>query len=106
MAPSTCRNPSRAKPDITVPIGLDEARARESLRWPPVLDHAEIVRRLVEIRDFGPLDTGDFFAGVEAMSPARIGAAVIGALAWLQDHHTDNPLSHQLQILALNLKNL
>ena len=103
---------SRAEPDsladITVPIALMEGKEHESLRSPPHLDRSGIVSRLVEIREFDPSDAGGFFAGVEDMSTAQIGASVIGALTWLQD----NPVSahpfaiEQLQIVALNLKNL
>lgn len=85
---------------------MDASTERESLRRPPHLEHAEIVRRLIEIRDFGPLDTGAMLANVESTSPARIAAAVIVVLAWAQAKGGHEPLTHQLQILALNLKNL
>ncbi len=92
--------------DNTLPLGVDAGTERESLRRPPHLEHAEIVRRLIEIRDFGPLDTGAMLANVERTSPARIAAAVIVVLAWVQDRGGPDLLTHQLQILALNLKNL
>jgi hypothetical protein len=92
--------------EATVPIGLQDGRDRETLRRPPHLDRAEIVRRLAQIRDFGPLDTGTVFVNVEHMSSAQVGCSVIAALGWLQDHPGHESVSEQLQIVALNLKNL
>lgn len=106
MMPTNSPNPMRAQIHNILPLRTDTGIERESLRWPPHLEHAEIVRRLVEIRDFGPLDTGALLANVETRSPARIAAAVIVVLAWVQDRGGHEPLTHQLQILALNLKNL
>jgi hypothetical protein len=93
-------------PEITLPVGLLAGRDRESLRRPPHLDRAEIVRRLAQIRDFGPLDTGTVFVNVEHMSSAQVGCSVIAALGWLQDHPGHESVSEQLQIVAMNLKNL
>jgi serine kinase of HPr protein (carbohydrate metabolism regulator) len=92
--------------DITLPLGQDAASTRETLRRPPNLERAEILRRLVEIRDYGPLDMDAFFAKVETMSAAQIATAIIAALDWVQKDGGHEPLTHRLQILALNLKNL
>jgi hypothetical protein len=89
--------------EATVPIGLLDGRDRETLRRPPHLDRAEIVRRLAQIRDFGPLDTGTVFVNVERMSSAQVGCSVIAALDWLQDHPGNDSVCEQLQIVAVNL---
>ena len=99
------RDPTKSA-DITVPLALMAGRENETLRSPPRLDRAEIVRRLVEIREFDPARAGGFFKGVEKMSSARIGARVIAALNWMQDNPGHPFVSEQLQLIALNLKYL
>lgn len=100
------RGNPRDPADITVPLGLMAGRENESLRSPPRMDRADIVLRLVEIRDFDPARVGGFFKGIEKMSPARIGARVIAALNWMQDNPGHPFVSEQLQLVALNLKHL
>jgi len=95
-----------AASETTIPIGLQTSGRHESLRHPPELDRAEIVRRLAVMRDFGLWDTGTRFVNVERMSPAKVGVSVIAALDWLQDHQQYGPETQQLRILAVNLKNL
>lgn len=92
--------------DTTVPLALLRGREHESLRSPPHLDRAGIVRRLIEIRDFDPAGAGGYLRGVEGMSAARIGARVIAALNSLQENGGHAYVAEQLQIVALNLKNL
>ena len=92
--------------DVTVPQAMMVGREHETLRSPPQLDRHEIVRRLVEIREFDPAGAGGYFGGVERMSAARIGARVIAALNSLQEKSGHPFVSEQLQIVALNLKNL
>ncbi len=102
LDPGNPRDPA----DITVPLGLTAGRENESLRSPPRMDRADIVRRLVEIREFDPAKAGGFFKGIEKMSSARIGARVIAALNWMQDNPGHPFVSEQLQLVALNLKHL
>jgi hypothetical protein len=94
------------KNDITVPQAMMAGREHETLRSPPQLNRHEIVRRLVEIREFDPAGAGGYFGGVERMSAARIGARVIAALNSLQEKSGHPFVAEQLQIVALNLKNL
>jgi len=94
------------KADVTVPFALLAGRENETLRSPPQLNRAEILRRLVEIREFDPAGAGGYFRGVERMSAARIGARVIAALNSLHEKSGHPFVSEQLQIVALNLKNL
>ena len=82
----------------------------ETLRFPMNLDRAEIVKRLAKIRDSAQADglaeLAARFAGVETMSPGQIGAAVVGALSWLQDRPEQRAVAVQLEMVAVNLKNL
>jgi hypothetical protein len=95
-----------ASGETTIPVGLRSGNQQESLRQPPELDRDEIVRRLAVMRDFGLWDTGTWFADIERMSPAKVGVSVLAALDWMQDNHEYGPATEQLQILAVNLKNL
>ena len=84
--------------------------SNETLRFPINLDHAEIVRRLVKVRESAQSkaipDLVARFANVETMTPAQIGASVIGALSWLQDKPELRSIATQLEMVAVNLKNL
>lgn len=88
------------------------SRDDETLRWPPHLPHAEIVRRLVRLRQSARSEArelsalGEFFAGVEEMTSAQIAASVVAAMTWVQDNPHCPSAEEQLQILAMNLKNL
>ena len=46
------------------------------------------------------------FAGVERMTPAEIGSNVVAALTWLQDKPEHRAITTQLEMVAMNLKNL
>lgn len=92
--------------DTTVPSAMMDGRENESLRSPPRLGRAEIVRRLVELSEFDPAGAGGYFKGVARLSSARIGARVVAALNWVQENPTHPFVSEQLQLVALNLKNL
>ena len=92
--------------DITVPSAMMEGRENESLRSPPHMGRAEIVRRLAELSEFDPAGAGGYFKGVERLSSARIGARVVAALNWLQENPAHPFVSEQLHLVALNLKNL
>ena len=84
--------------------------SNETLRFPINLDHAEIVRRLVKVRESARAkalpDLVAYFDNVETMTPAQIGASVIGALTWLEDRADFRSLATQLEMVAVNLKNL
>jgi hypothetical protein len=86
------------------------AEENETLRWPGNLDRDGIVRMLVLIRESagtaGRAEFAQRFAGIEDSTPAQIGAAVIGALNWIEDNPEFQPYAKQLGIVAMNLKNL
>jgi hypothetical protein len=86
------------------------AKQDETLRWPTNLDRAGIERRVIEVREMarktGLAEIVGFFEGVEHMSPAQIGGNVVAALNWLQDKPQHRPLTMQLEMVAMNLKNL
>lgn len=106
MNDQPCSPEPAIQSDITVPLALMEGRENESLRSPPHMGRAEIIRRLQELREFDPKGAGGYFGGVERLSGARIGARVIAALTWLQENNGHPFVSEQLQLVALNLKNL
>ena len=82
----------------------------ETLRWPTNLDHDAIVRRLVDVRKAA--EAGGFaalaeqLANVEGMTPAHLGACVISALNLVQEKPEHRALATQLEMVAMNLKNL
>ena len=82
----------------------------ETLRWPTNLDHDAIVRRLVEVRKAA--EAGGFaalatqLADVEGMTPAHLGACVIAAIGLVQEKPEHRALATQLEMIAMNLKNL
>ena len=82
----------------------------ETLRWPTNLDHAAIVRRLVELRKAteasGFAELAAHFANVEGMSSAQIGASVIAAMSVVQEKAEHRSIATQLEMIAMNLKNL
>ena len=82
----------------------------ETLRWPTNLDHPAIIARLAQVRESAKTAGLDEFAArfakVETMAKGQIGAAVVGALTWLQDKPQHRPITTQLEMVAMNLKNL
>ena len=82
----------------------------ETLRWPTNLDHKAIVLRLMVFRDSaqsrGLVDLASRFANVEGMAAAQIAANVVAAITWLQDKPEYRSLATQLEMVAMNLKNL
>ena len=82
----------------------------ETLRFPTNLDHAAIVARLVKVRAAaqaaGLPEFAARFEAVEQMAKGQIGAAVIGALGWLQETAEHRALARELEMVAMNLKNL
>jgi len=88
----------------------DEKAENETLRWPTNLDHAGIVRRLVHVRETaqaaGLAEIVSKFENVEGMPAPQIGARVVTAMALLQDKQQYRAIATQLEMVAMNLKNL
>lgn len=82
----------------------------ETLRWPTNLDRGGIERRLVQVRKSAQAAGLDhlaaLFSRVKRMSAARIGTNVVAALTWLQDKPEHRAITMQLEMVAMNLKNL
>ena len=78
----------------------------ETLRWPTNLDRAGIEQRLVPVRDAGIEELTRRFTGLEKMTPAQLGSAVVTALSWIQDKPQHRDIAMQLEMVAMNLKNL
>ena len=81
----------------------------ETIRWPTSLDRAAIEGRLVQVRNAARAESlAELVAlldGVETKPAAQLASAVIGALAWV-DGKGHEAIEKQLQMVALNLKNL
>ncbi|MEA3194301.1 MAG: hypothetical protein QOD26_2634 [Betaproteobacteria bacterium] len=78
----------------------------ETLRWPTNLDRAGIEKRLVQVRDAGVQELARFFSGLETMTAAQLGTAVVTAMTWIQDKPEHGAIATQLEMVAMNLKNL
>lgn len=80
----------------------------ETLRWPTNLDRAAIEDRLAKIRESVQSipELASHFPNLEGMTPAQIGSSVIAALNWLQDKPEHRAITTQLEMVAMNLKNL
>jgi hypothetical protein len=82
----------------------------ETLRWPTNLDRAGIEKRLVQVREAaeaGQLgELAALFAYLESMTSRQIGTHVVAALTWLQDRPEHRAITTQLEMVAMNLKNL
>ena len=98
--------------DATVPLRLLRQFEHESLRWPPRLHRDAIIERLVTIREFAPSyrngleEVSRLLEDVENLSPAQLGGRVLSILEWTSVNPGHEFLANQLQIVALNLKNL
>ena len=88
----------------------DEEGGNETLRWPTNLDHSGIVRRLIQVREsaraIGLPDIASRFDNVESMAAPQIGARVVAAMSWLQEKPEYRSIATQLEMVAMNLKNL
>ena len=88
----------------------DDPKADETLRWPINLDRAGIEGRLIEVREnarrFGMVEIVRLFENLGSTSDAQIGTNVVGALTLLQSKPGHRPLTMQLEMVAMNLKNL
>jgi hypothetical protein len=82
----------------------------ETLRWPTNLDRAAIEERLAHARESAQaagLSTVAFvLADVEKKRAAEIAKAVMNALSLLEGKSEHGALTRQLEMVALNLKNL
>jgi hypothetical protein len=82
----------------------------ETLRFPTNLDRAAINQRLVHAREVaekeGLAEVAKLLVDVEKHPPAQIAKAVFGALAWLENRPELRQFTLQLEMVALNLKNL
>ena len=86
------------------------ASENETLRWPTNLDRDGIESRLGQVRESarakGLTNLVALFEDLQNMAAAQIGAGVVTALTWLQDKPEHRALTTQLEMVALNLKNL
>ncbi len=84
--------------------------SEETLRWPTNLDRSAIEQRLIRARATaekqGWKEVAALLAGVETKSAAEIAKSVMAALEWLQRQPELRAFTLQLQMVALNLKNL
>jgi hypothetical protein len=84
--------------------------SEETIRWPTNLDRPAIEQRLIQARataeKHGWSEVVALLAGVETKSPAEIAKSVMAALDWLQRQPELRAFTLQLQMVALNLKNL
>ena len=82
----------------------------ETLRWPTHLDRAGIDKRLVQVREAAQKSNlsnlVELFEGVEVMPAARLAVNVIAALTWLEGKPEHRHMTTQLEMVAMNLKNL
>ena len=78
----------------------------ETLRWPTNLDRAGIEKRLVQVRDAGIPEMATRFTDLEKMTAAQLGSAVVSALSWIQGKPEHRNIAMQLEMVAMNLKNL
>lgn len=84
--------------------------SEETLRWPTNLDRRAIEQRLVQARATaekqGWTEIAILLSDVETKSAAEIAKSVMAALDWLQRQPEQRAFTLQLQMVALNLKNL
>ena len=86
------------------------AKHDETLRWPTNLNRAGIESRLVQVRDAaraaGLNEVADLLKDPSKMTGAQIGAAVVAALESVQEKNEHGAITTQLEMVAMNLKNL
>jgi hypothetical protein len=84
--------------------------SEETLRWPVNLDRAAIERRLAKARATaeaqGWTEVAQLLAGVESKPAPELAKSVMAALEWVQREPELRAFALQLQMVALNLKNL
>lgn len=82
----------------------------ETIRFPTNLDRAAIEQRLAKVREAALAarlpELAARFDGIAAMGAAQLASSVIGALDWIDGRPGHDAIARQLQMVALNLKNL
>jgi hypothetical protein len=82
----------------------------ETLRWPTNLNRAAIELRLVEVREYalanGLPEIAAYFENVPRLRAAQLGAVVLSALNALQKSSDHRQIVTQLEMVAMNLRNL
>lgn len=82
----------------------------ETLRWPTNLDHAAIVQRLVEVRAAaaaaGLAELAARFTDLEIMPAGKLATSVVAALTSIQEIPEHRAIAMELEMIAINLKNL
>jgi hypothetical protein len=82
----------------------------ETLRWPTNLDRAAIELRLIQVRDYALANSlpelAARFESLPTLTAAQLGAAVLAALNSLQKFPEHRQAITQLEMVAMNLKNL
>lgn len=82
----------------------------ETLRWPTNLDRAAIELRLIQVREYalanGLPEIAAYFENVPRLRSAQLGAVVLSALNALQKLPQHREATTQLEMVAMNLKNL
>ena len=82
----------------------------ETLRWPTNLDRAAMELRLAQVRDYalanGLPEIAAYFENVPKLGSAQLGAMVLTALNSLQKSQGHREIVTQLEMVAMNLKNL
>jgi hypothetical protein len=82
----------------------------ETLRWPTNLDRAGIEKRLVEVREtalrLGLDALAKGFEALEKLTAAQLGAKVVAAMTEVQGKPEHRAIATQLEMVAMNLKNL
>jgi len=84
--------------------------SEETLRWPTNLNRPAIEQRLAQARATaeknGWADLVPLLSDLEGKPAAEIAKKVMAALDWLQTRPEQRAFTLQLQMVALNLKNL
>ena len=82
----------------------------ETLRWPTNLDRAGIEKRLVEVRETaqraGLDQLAKSFEALDKLTAAQLGAKVDAAMTEIQSKPEHRAIATQLEMVAMNLKNL
>lgn len=82
----------------------------ETLRWPTNLNRAAINQRLIHARTVaerdGLAEIARLLVNIENETPAHIAKAVMASLDWLEGKSELRAFTLQLEMVALNLKNL
>jgi hypothetical protein len=82
----------------------------ETLRWPTNLNRAAINQRLANARTIaerdGLTEVARLLVNIENETPAHIAKAVMASLDWLEGKSELRAFTLQLEMVALNLKNL